>query len=785
MRLAVLALLGFSVACSEGEGGPASPADPPDSSPVASVSVSPGTHTFVARTGTITLSATATRADGTSASNLPVTWSSSDPGVATINSAGSVGAEAAGTATMTATVEGVSGSATVNVGQRVGPSGRTILNADGSVQLVVPAGALAAEAYVTLGVPTSTPGDPNEIPDAAVEVGPTALEFEESVDLVQTWPPGALPPGESPFSLRAFRLEQGVWVSVTPSLTEPDGASVRSTVARVGVYGLLVDELSTDATSMIAAFATDRAAAGGLLPSSSHRPRNMALDDPALTDALEQELGPDRVAVASVDPSAYDQNPPVIDADDLEVRIFGSTDLPPGGDGASMGPGTEAASGAPDQVGVADAKIRGGVKQVLELIRTLDGFNLPDGQLSDLEFAFEDAEFHEEGDQAGGIMVPDDAHAVSFPLGFDQFEMFGLDGGIVVIYDGRSHVVFTEEDSKSLRDGKVQDEDGSLSTAAATALHELIHLMLEIRGKGDKDDDADLVVSSLETAIVAKINLELDRKANGTPDPGKVRTYNSALARAIENGAGDCLHLIGLPPPAGTLTVDIPDQVEPGGTFTVKVTVLGPDGVPLADEDVYVNQSHFDEDGNPVFDIEDPDRPKPEVVQTDLGGDASTDVTATDTKGHININVQVGGKTFNGRIEVKPKVGPPQEFPLGLRLDGTLQSGQGECAWAPTISNPGPISLVTEVVDGKTFLTIQSDADVRGEYNPETGEWTGSGETQVDSSYRLRETIEGVWETEEDGSVVLRGTMTFELIMASSGQVMCTGVYQVEFRPHS
>ena len=119
------------------------------------------------------------------------------------------------------------------------------------------------------------------------------------------------------------------------------------------------------------------------------------------------------------------------------------------------------------------------------------------------------------------------------------------------------------------------------------------------------------------------------------------------------------------------------------------------------------------------------------------------------------------------------------KFPAGVSLTGTLGPHTGPFIWPPTISNPGPIELVTEVVDGVMFLTIKSDADLRGEYDPQTGEWMATGETIFPGAGTLRETYQGTWE-EEDGKMVFRGTLMYEFT-PEDGSEPGTATYDVEF----
>ena len=82
--------------------------------PVHAVTVTPGAVSLV-RGDTTTLSATLTDSTGSVLVGRAITWTSSDPSVATVLATGFVRAIAAGTATITATSEGHSGSAVVTV----------------------------------------------------------------------------------------------------------------------------------------------------------------------------------------------------------------------------------------------------------------------------------------------------------------------------------------------------------------------------------------------------------------------------------------------------------------------------------------------------------------------------------------------------------------------------------------------------------------------------------------------------------------------------------------------
>lgn len=82
--------------------------------PVATVEVAPASASVVAG-DTIRLQATTRAADGDVLGGRPITWATSDGGIATVSGTGLVDGIAAGTATITATAEGQSATATIAV----------------------------------------------------------------------------------------------------------------------------------------------------------------------------------------------------------------------------------------------------------------------------------------------------------------------------------------------------------------------------------------------------------------------------------------------------------------------------------------------------------------------------------------------------------------------------------------------------------------------------------------------------------------------------------------------
>jgi WD40 repeat protein len=115
-RLAVLTFVVFA-RCG-GSGGPdggGTPTEPPPRLIAASLSVTPATINL-ALAATQQLTVTARTADGQTIASPVVTWSSSNPSVVSVSSAGLITALARGSATITASVDGVPGTSAVNAG---------------------------------------------------------------------------------------------------------------------------------------------------------------------------------------------------------------------------------------------------------------------------------------------------------------------------------------------------------------------------------------------------------------------------------------------------------------------------------------------------------------------------------------------------------------------------------------------------------------------------------------------------------------------------------------------
>jgi Bacterial Ig-like domain (group 2) len=162
MRRLIVCALGLGLIVS-GCGGGDEPVGPPPPAAVATLSVTPAEFALVVG-DTSQLTVELKDATGATLTGRTVTYSSSDAAVASVNSSGMVTGLAAGTATITATSEGKSGTATTTVTDPpFSPTENTALSGDQAFSSVsIPAGTtvtLTADANITVAGPVDIQGD--------------------------------------------------------------------------------------------------------------------------------------------------------------------------------------------------------------------------------------------------------------------------------------------------------------------------------------------------------------------------------------------------------------------------------------------------------------------------------------------------------------------------------------------------------------------------------------------------------------------------------------------------
>ena len=253
-----------------GDGGSSTGPSTPEQQPVASVTISPLTATVdLAQTQPFT--ATLRDAGGNILAGRNVVWSSSNQAIATVSQAGLVAGVSVGEATITATSEGRSGTATVTVTQ------------------ALPPGVLAAGTIGSAGGSIGTP-------DVGVSIAAGQLAASTQIQIVSSNDPmeefgSDLVTGR--FRLQGFPQDREVEVRVrlrtTASLREQTyiGMGVPVVQSSIGTddeqRGLLLRE-ATDSAGYLVATVPVRGRGVQAEPSASDRASNQGVDD--LLDGL-------------------------------------------------------------------------------------------------------------------------------------------------------------------------------------------------------------------------------------------------------------------------------------------------------------------------------------------------------------------------------------------------------------------------------------------------------------------------------------------------------------------
>ncbi|MEK9722977.1 MAG: Ig-like domain-containing protein, partial [Rhodospirillaceae bacterium] len=151
-----------------------------------SLTLSPSSVALAGPGDTVSVVASVTEVGGGAVSSASLTWTSDNKAVAEVSSTGRVTAIASGTAGIT--VEALSNgrtatqTLTVTVGSAVlaGAGGGAVSLAAG-VDLVIPAGALPGQVFMTAKAATGLPTQPAAIPGTAFEFGPDGVVFSAPV----------------------------------------------------------------------------------------------------------------------------------------------------------------------------------------------------------------------------------------------------------------------------------------------------------------------------------------------------------------------------------------------------------------------------------------------------------------------------------------------------------------------------------------------------------------------------------------------------------------------------
>lgn len=252
-RIALVSALALALACSSD--GPVGPGPDPVPVAVAAVTLDRDTATIVPG-ASVKLAATAT--GGGQTLNRTVTWSSSDNTKATVGTDGSVTGVSAGSASITATSEGISSRATITIldGGLIASNGGTVRAAANVVTLVAPANAVAANTSVVVQTAVNPPAASGLIAATAYSIAPAATTFAQPVSLTIKYSPSAL--GQIPRStLALYSLNNGAWQIVPGSSVDSANAAISAPISKLGTYAIIgsvppaaVASITPDITSL-------------------------------------------------------------------------------------------------------------------------------------------------------------------------------------------------------------------------------------------------------------------------------------------------------------------------------------------------------------------------------------------------------------------------------------------------------------------------------------------------------------------------------------------------------
>lgn len=243
LSLGLLLVVGMTAGCGEsGESTtPPDPTPPPPPAPT-TIQVTPALDTLAMGEST-TLTASVLDQTGTPMTGVTLTWSSSDPALASVSSAGEVNALGEGPVVITARAGEAQGTADLFVLRLLTPvddEGGTVSTEEGDVTVEIPEGAVSSG--ISVSIASEDPGSlpPGGVPGAVVRLGPAGQTFSVPVTLRLRYDPGALAPGIDRTRLRIHRLTEGGWIPLEGS-SDPDASAVTTQLTSFSVYGIVAD----------------------------------------------------------------------------------------------------------------------------------------------------------------------------------------------------------------------------------------------------------------------------------------------------------------------------------------------------------------------------------------------------------------------------------------------------------------------------------------------------------------------------------------------------------------
>ncbi len=222
---------------------------PPAPDPVASIVLSNVPTTPLYTPNGVQLVASALNATGATINGVSLSWSSSDPGIATVSSSGFVTAVGAGLVSISVASGGKSASAPIDVrtGGALGPAGGTLSVLDGTVTITIPPGVLFEA--VEFGVRPVADATSRIVPGSGFEIVTTPRRSIPPATLELRFNPSGIPAGASESTLQLYSLVNGVWHVMpgsTVSTTRHSVSGIFQVSATYGVAATPVGSIALD-----------------------------------------------------------------------------------------------------------------------------------------------------------------------------------------------------------------------------------------------------------------------------------------------------------------------------------------------------------------------------------------------------------------------------------------------------------------------------------------------------------------------------------------------------------
>jgi uncharacterized protein YjdB len=245
---AAIAML--AVSCSAGAGdGPTAPAVPLRATSAVALRLSGFPQDDVVLAGTSSRLVVQPVDDrGADVLGASAHWTSSNPAVLEVAADGTFTAASSGVVTVSATIGGLTASASLSVHDKImvpdaGREPAQISVLGGAVVLSVPAAASVGVSQLDVGVALAPVPTPALVASPAYEFGPSGLQLDKPITVTMSY--GAAGSSAPPGSLVLGYLNQGSWVPVPGSTQDPVTRTVSAPLMRLSTYAVVMDPVAS------------------------------------------------------------------------------------------------------------------------------------------------------------------------------------------------------------------------------------------------------------------------------------------------------------------------------------------------------------------------------------------------------------------------------------------------------------------------------------------------------------------------------------------------------------